>query len=105
MWDVDIHRHPRYTVTNVRLSLLRMSLKSADLRAPKRAGFAAGVSLVAARWLRAGGAGESPYGSIETGEGGAGTDVLEECLIPWPLKGSVLQLAVARRGVRRQSPV
>jgi hypothetical protein len=44
---------------------------------------------VAARWLLAGGAGESPYGSSETGEAGAGTDVLEECLIPWPLKGSV----------------
>jgi carboxylesterase type B len=27
-------QHPRYTVTNVRDSLLRMSLKSADLRAP-----------------------------------------------------------------------
>jgi hypothetical protein len=48
------------------------------LRAPKRAGFAAGVFLAAARWLRAVVAGESPYGSGETGEAGAGTDVLEE---------------------------
>jgi hypothetical protein len=31
-------RHPRYTVANVCLSQLRMSLESADLRAPKRAG-------------------------------------------------------------------
>jgi hypothetical protein len=54
-----------------------MSLKSADLRAPKRAGFAAGVFLAAARSLRAVLAGESPYGSGETGEAGAGTDVLE----------------------------
>jgi hypothetical protein len=51
---------------------VRMSLESADLRAPKRAGFAAGVFLTAARWLRAGGAGESPYGG---GEAGAGTGV------------------------------
>jgi hypothetical protein len=55
-----------------------MSQKSKDLRAPKRAGFAAGVFLAAARWLRVGGAGESPYGSGETGEAGAGTDVLAE---------------------------
>jgi hypothetical protein len=53
---------------------VRMSLKSADLRAPKRAVFVAGVFLVAARWLLAGGTGESPYGS---GEAGAGTDVLK----------------------------
>jgi hypothetical protein len=92
-------RHPHYAVANVRLSLLRMSLRSADLRAPKRAGFAAGVFLEAAQWLRAGGAGENPCGSGETGEVGAGTDVLEECLVPWSLKGSVLQLAVARWGV------
>jgi hypothetical protein len=32
---------------------------------------------MAARWLRAVDAGESPYGSGETGEAGAGTDVLE----------------------------
>jgi hypothetical protein len=89
LWGVGIHGHPRYTATNVRLSLLRMSLKSADSRAPKRAGFAAGVFLAAARWLRTVVAGESPYGSGETGEAGAGTDVLEACLIPWPLKGSV----------------
>jgi hypothetical protein len=68
---------------------VKMSLKGADLRAPKRAIFVAGVFLVAARWLLAGSAGESPYGIGETGEAGAGTDVLEECLIPWPLKGSV----------------
>jgi hypothetical protein len=97
MWDVGIHGHPRYTVTNVRLSLLRMSLKSADLRAPKGAVFVAGVFLVAARWLLAGGAGESPYGSGETGEAGAGTGVLEECLIPVALKRVGLQLAVARK--------
>jgi hypothetical protein len=66
---------------------------------PRRAGFAAGAFLAAARWLRAVLAGESPYGGGETGEAGAGTDVLEECLVPWSLKGSVLQLAVARRGV------
>jgi hypothetical protein len=78
LWDVGIHGHPRYAVTNVRLSLLRMSLKSADLWAPKKAGFAAGVFLAAARWLRAVMASESPYGSGETGEAGAGTDVLEE---------------------------
>jgi hypothetical protein len=65
----------------------RMSLKSAGLLAPKRAIFVAGVFFAAARWLRAGDAGESPYGSGGTGDAGAGTDVLEECLIWWPLKG------------------
>jgi hypothetical protein len=68
-------QHPRYAVTNVCHSLLRMSLKSADLRAPKRAVCVAGVFLTAARWLRAVGTGESPYGGGETGEAGAGTDV------------------------------
>jgi hypothetical protein len=84
MWGVDIHGHPRYTVTNVRLSLLRMSLKSADLRAPKRAGFPAGVFLTAARWLRAVDVGESPYGGRETGDADAGTDVLKSALSSGP---------------------
>jgi hypothetical protein len=87
VWDVGIHGHPRYTVTKVRLSLLRMSLKSADLRAPKRAGFAAGVFLAAARWLRAGCAGESPYGGGETGEAGAGTGVRKRAWFSGPEKG------------------
>jgi hypothetical protein len=84
MWDVDIHGHPRYTATNVCCSLLGMSLKSADLWAPKRAGFAAGVFLAAARWLRAVVAGESPYGGGETGEAGAGTGVRESALSGGP---------------------
>jgi hypothetical protein len=69
-------RHPRYTVTNVRLSLLRMSLKSADLRA--------GVFLTAARWLRAVDAGESPYSGSETGEAGAGTGVRKRAWFSGP---------------------
>jgi hypothetical protein len=80
-------RHPRYTVTKVRLSLLRMSLKSADLRAPKRASFAAGVFLAAARWLRAVVAGESPYGGGETGEAGASTGVRKRAWFSGPEKG------------------
>jgi hypothetical protein len=72
-------RHPRYAVANVCHSLLRMSLKSADLRAPKRAGFAAGVFPTAARWLRAGGAGE-------TGEAGAGTGVRKRAWFSGPEK-------------------
>jgi hypothetical protein len=40
-----------------------MSLKRSSLLAPKRAVFVAGVFFVAARRLRAGDAGESPYGS------------------------------------------
>jgi hypothetical protein len=60
------------------------------LLAPKRAVCVAGVFLTAARWLRAVVAGESLYGSGETGEAGAGTDVLEECLVWWPLKGAFL---------------
>jgi hypothetical protein len=80
-------RHPRYTVTNVSLSLLRMSLKSADLRAPKRAVFAAGVFLTAAQWLRAVDAGESPYGGGETGEAGAGTGVRKRAWFSVPEKG------------------
>jgi hypothetical protein len=66
----------------------RMSLKSAGLLTPKRAVFVAGVFFAAARWSRAGDAGESPYGSGETGNAGAGTDVLEECLVWWSLKGA-----------------
>jgi hypothetical protein len=96
-------RHPRYTVTKVRLSLLRVSLKSADLRAPKRAVFVAGVFFVAAQWLLAGGAGESPYGSGETG---AGTGVRKCAWFSGPEKGRfwrsrvfLSQLTVARRGV------
>jgi hypothetical protein len=65
-----------------------MSLKSAGLLAPKMAVFVAGVFFAAARWLWAGDAGESPYGSGETGDAGAGTDVLEECLVWGPLKGA-----------------
>jgi hypothetical protein len=61
-----------------------MSLKSADLWAPKRAGFAAGVFLTAAQRLRAGGAGESPYGGCETGDADAGTDVLKSALSGGP---------------------
>jgi hypothetical protein len=64
-----------------------MSLKSADLRATKRAGFAAGVFLTAARWLRAVDAGESPYGSCETGEAGAGTCVRKRAWFSGPEKG------------------
>jgi hypothetical protein len=63
VWDVDIHGHPRYTVTNVRVSLIKMSLKRASLLAPKRAVFVAGAFFAAARRLRAGDASESPYGS------------------------------------------
>jgi hypothetical protein len=59
----------------------RMSLNSAGLLAPKRAVFVAVVFFAAAQWLRAGYAGESPYGSSETGEAGASTDVTEECLV------------------------
>jgi hypothetical protein len=33
---------------------------------------------------------KSPYASGETGEAGTGTDVLEECLVRWPLKGAFL---------------
>jgi hypothetical protein len=80
-------RHPRYTLTKVRLSLLRMSLKSADLRATKKAGFALGVFLAAAQWLRAVVAGESPYGSGETGEAGAGTGVRKRAWFSGPEKG------------------
>jgi hypothetical protein len=40
-----------------------MSPKRAGLLAPKRAVFVVGVSFAAARQLRAGDAGESPYGS------------------------------------------
>jgi hypothetical protein len=60
---------------------VEMSLEGASMLAPKRAVFVAGVFFAAARWLRAGDAGESPYGGGETGEAGAGTDVLEECLV------------------------
>jgi hypothetical protein len=67
-----------------------MSPKSASLLAPKRAVFVAGVFFAEARWLRARDAGESPYGSGETGEAGVGTDVIEECLVQWPLKGAFL---------------
>jgi hypothetical protein len=64
-----------------------MSLESADLRAPKRAVFAAGVFLTAARWLRAVDAGESPYDSGETGEAGAGAGVRERAWFSGPEKG------------------
>jgi hypothetical protein len=97
---------------------VKMSLKRASLLAPKRAVCVAGVLLTAARRSWAGGAGESPYGSGKTGEAGAGTDVLEEWLVQWPLKGAFLvaefstrsvsagsQLTAARRGVGWQSPV
>jgi hypothetical protein len=84
-----------------------MSLESADLRAPKRAGFAAGVFLTAAQWLRAVDAGESPYGGGETGEAGAGTDVRKRAWFSGPEKGRFStrsvsagsQQTVARRGV------
>jgi hypothetical protein len=61
-----------------------MSLKSASLVAPKRAVFVTGIFFTAARWLRAGDAGESPYGSGETGDAGAGTDVLKSALFNGP---------------------
>jgi hypothetical protein len=118
LWDVDIHGHPRHAVTNVCHSLLNCHGREDSLLAPKRAVCVAGVFLTAAWWLRAVDAGESPYGSGETGEAGAGTDVLGECLVRWPLKGAFLvaefstrimstgsQLTVARQGVERQSPV
>jgi hypothetical protein len=54
------------------------------LLAPKRAVFVAGVFFAAAWWLRAGDAGESPYGGGETGEAGAGTDVLKSALFGGP---------------------
>jgi hypothetical protein len=90
-----------------------MSLKSADLRAPKRGRFAAGVFLTAARWLRAVDAGESPYGSGETGEAVAGTGVRKRAWFSGPEKvrfstrsvSAGSQLTVARRGVGRQRPV
>jgi hypothetical protein len=44
---------------------------------PKKGRFVAEVFLMAARWLRAVDAGESPYGSGETGEAGAGAGVRE----------------------------
>jgi hypothetical protein len=62
----------------------RVSLKSAGLLAPKRAVCVAGVFFTAARWLRAGDAGESPYSSGETGDARAGTDVLKSALFSGP---------------------
>jgi hypothetical protein len=57
---------------NKYLSLtVKLSQKRGSFLAPKRAVCVAGVSLTAARWLRAVDAGESPYGGGETG---AGTD-------------------------------
>jgi hypothetical protein len=84
-------------------SSVLMSPKSASLLAPKRAVFGAGVFFAAARWLRAEGAGESPYGRGETGEAGAGTDVLEECLVQWPLKGAFLVAEFSTRSVSAAS--
>jgi hypothetical protein len=66
--------------------------------------FAAGVFLTTARWLRAVDAGESPYGGGEPGEAGAGAGVRERVWFSGPEKGRFSQLAVARRGVGRQSP-
>jgi hypothetical protein len=62
----------------------RMSLKRGSLLAPKRAVRVAGIFLTAARWLRAVDAGESPYGGGETGEAGAGTDVLKSAWFSGP---------------------
>jgi hypothetical protein len=65
-------------------SSLLMSPKSAGLLAPKRAVFVAGVFLTAPRRLRAGDAGESPYGGSETGDADAGTNVLKSALFGGP---------------------
>jgi hypothetical protein len=64
-----------------------MSLKRASLLAPKRAVFVAGVSLAAARRLRAGDAGESPHGS---GDWWCLSRYWcsEERLVQWPWKGA-----------------
>jgi hypothetical protein len=68
-----------------------MSPKRVSLLAPKRAVFVAGVFFTAARWLRAGDAGESPYGSGETGDAGAGTDVLKSARVRVTLRLTVSQ--------------
>jgi hypothetical protein len=54
---------------------------------PKKGRFAAEVFLTAARWLRAVDAGESPYGSGETGEAGGGAGVRERAWFSGPEKG------------------
>jgi hypothetical protein len=80
-------RHPRYAITNVCRSLLECHWRVQICGPLKGPVFAAGVFLAAARWLRAVVAGESPYGGGETGEAGAGTDVLECAWFSGPEKG------------------
>jgi hypothetical protein len=57
------------------------------LLAPKRAVCVAGVFLTAGRWLWVVDAGESPYGSGDTGDADAGTDVLKSARFSGPEKG------------------
>jgi hypothetical protein len=57
---------------------------------PKKGRFAAEVFLAAARWLRAVVAGESPYGSGETGEAGSGTGVRKPVWFSGPEKGRLV---------------
>jgi hypothetical protein len=61
-----------------------MSPKTANFLALKRAVCVAEVFLAAAQRLRAGDAGESPYGGGETGDAEAGTDVLKSALFSGP---------------------
>jgi hypothetical protein len=58
--------------------------EESKLLAPKRAVCVAGVFFAAARWLQARDAGESPYGSGETGDADASTDVLKSALSSGP---------------------
>jgi hypothetical protein len=63
MWEFDIHGHPRYTVTNVRLSLIKCHFSAMESGPEKGRNLQSRLCPVTVRRMWTGDAGESPCGS------------------------------------------